>query len=60
MADGVFWWQQSGEILFNGEGFREFVPERTAAYVDQVGGWGALHCPLQIFWRTSLAGCAAS
>ena len=27
--------QQSGEILYNGEPLAAFVPERTAAYVDQ-------------------------
>ena len=29
--------QQSGSVLYNGEGFKDFFPERTAAYVDQVG-----------------------
>ena len=28
--------QQSGSVLYNGEGFNDFFPERTAAYVDQV------------------------
>ena len=27
--------QQGGEILYNGEDLNAFVPERTAAYVDQ-------------------------
>ena len=30
------WPQSSGEILFNGESFKDFYPERSAAYVDQV------------------------
>ena len=29
--------QTTGEILYNGEPFGSFFPERTAAYVDQVG-----------------------
>ena len=28
--------QQHGSVLYNGEGFKGFFPERTAAYVDQV------------------------
>ena len=28
--------QQHGSVLYNGEGFKDFFPERTAAYVDQV------------------------
>ena len=40
--------QQHGSVLYNGEGFKAFFPERTAAYVDQVG--------LQL----TLAACAQS
>lgn len=30
-----FFGQQSGRITYNGHGFNEFVPQRTAAYVSQ-------------------------
>lgn len=36
-----------GEILYNGEGFDSFYPERTAAYVDQVRA--SLHFVFPLF-----------
>ena len=31
----------TGKILYNGQSFEQFAPERSASYISQVGGWRA-------------------
>ena len=31
--------QVGGDITYNGVHMKDFVVERTASYIDQVGGW---------------------
>lgn len=58
--------QLQGDITYNDEPFKEFYPERTAAYVDQVPASQHLlqvHCPFSSlqhmctdrFWLTSVS-----
>ena len=34
-VDSAWWFQVTGEITYNGHTFKEFVPQRTSAYVNQ-------------------------
>ena len=51
--------QFQGDILYNGEGFDKFYPERTAAYVDQVTDVAHRHLPTLCHWSGWLAGWLA-
>jgi energy-coupling factor transporter ATP-binding protein EcfA2 len=34
----------TGKILYNGQSFEQFAPERSASYISQVGGWWVSPC----------------